>query len=171
MVNKRNNGGQLKIQQMAFMLLAVLLFFILVGLFYVTIQYRNLGKQATQLGEEKAISTSLILADSPEFTYAEESYSVDTDKLMSLIERRAYESLWPETIVSIEVRKIYPKAGNGECNKANYPDCNIFNIYDKDVQSKSSRGSFVALCRKEVEGDYLIKKCELGKIIVGYEIK
>ncbi len=37
-----------------------------------------------------------------------------------------------------------------ECNMANYPDCESFLIYDKEVESERKVSSYVALCRKEI---------------------
>ena len=44
-----NKRGQLKIQEMSFMLVAVILFFILVGLFVFSIIYSNIFKSATEI--------------------------------------------------------------------------------------------------------------------------
>jgi hypothetical protein len=168
---KKDKKAQFKIQQMSFMLLAVVLFFILVSLFWLVIQYRNLHKQASQLEESKAVLTSEFLSDSTEFNCGSQSYCIDTDKLMVLSKRSVYEGFWPVSYV--KVRKVYPEQGEEKvCNKATYPNCNLFNVYEnKKIMHKSSVGSFVALCRDEKVGGYIFKKCELGKLIIGYELK
>ena len=96
-VSKRqmNCKSQFKIQQMVFMLLAVFLFFILVGVFWITLQSRSLQKQATELEEEKTIIISQFLSSSSEFscTNEEGQYCVDTDKLLLLQERETYKEM------------------------------------------------------------------------------
>lgn len=159
--------SQLKIQQMAFMLVAVVLFFILAGVFYMVIFSRDLHTQATMLEKDNAVETANILASSAEFSCG--SYCIDADRAMVLGKEKAYENFWK--VSSIEIRKVYP--GNTEevlCTSANYPNCNLIKVYDKPG-STGSASSFVSLCRREKEGGYVYYKCELAKFIVGYNIK
>ena len=83
--------------------------------------------------------------------------------------RAAYAGFWPVTRLS--VRKIAQEE-EIECKKDNYPDCNFFNIYEEegDVETVST---FVSLCRKEKDEKtgYWYEKCELGRIIAGFEPK
>ena len=163
----KNIKAQFKIQQMAFMLLAVVLFFILVGLFWVVLQSRNLQQQASSLEEEQAIWLAEFLSGSSEFSCSRDlgSYCVDTDKIIILKNQEEYDDFWPVSYV--KVRKI-DGLPEKSCNIANYPDCNIFNVYSGDeVETGGEVGSFVALCRYEKYGDYPIKVCELGKISIG----
>jgi len=161
--------GQFKIQRMVFMLLAVVFFFVLVGMFWVSIQSQNIHKRATELMKEQAFMVSTYIISSPEFSCIYDEYCIDTDKLMALMNNTAYKDFWP--VSYIKVRKLgYNK--EVVCNKANYPNCSLFNIYEnKKIKSKSSVGSFVALCRREKIKGYVNKICELGKIIIGYDIK
>jgi len=163
--------SQFKIQQMAFMLLAVVLFFILVALVWITIQQRNLHKQATQLEEEKAVFLSEFLSSSSEFSCSREmgSYCIDTDKLIVLKNMSIYENFWP--VAFIQIRKL-DKQKEIRCSKVNYPNCNLFEVYEnKNIKSKDSIGSFVALCRYENINGFPKKFCELGKFIIGYEVR
>jgi len=165
----KSKRSQFKIQQMSFMLLAVVLFFILVALFWLSIQYRNLKKTATQIEEEKSFMISQFLTDSSEFNCADESYCVDTDKLIILANKTIYSEFWP--VSYIKVRRIGDEK-DVVCNKANYPDCNVYNVYDnKKISSESSIGNFIALCRYEKIEGFTNRICELGKIIIGYDIK
>jgi len=63
-----NNRGQLKIQQMAFMLMAITLFFVLVGLFVLKINLSELKQSAETLEEKNALLLVTRLANSPEFS-------------------------------------------------------------------------------------------------------
>lgn len=169
MINNKGKKGQFKIQQMAFMLLAVFLFFILVSLFWLAIQQRNLHKEATQLEEEKTFFIADFLSGSSEFSCTGEigEYCIDTDKLIVLQEKEAYKDLWPVSF--IQVRKLDGEMDEKECNKVNYPNCNIYKVFGYD--DGTGKGSFVALCRWERISGYATKICELGKLIIGYKTK
>jgi hypothetical protein len=87
--------SQIKIQEMAFMLVAIILFFILVGLFALSIVYKNIQESAEQIQEERTLSAIGYLAGTAEFTCpAGKSNCVDADKLMGLIGKKSYESFW-----------------------------------------------------------------------------
>ena len=92
--------GQLKIQQMAFMLMAVTLFFILVGMFVLTIYLSNLRNSASVFEERNALLLVTKLANSPEFSCGEafkgkKTNCIDADKVMMLKERiDKYSDFW-----------------------------------------------------------------------------
>ena len=83
--------AQLKIQQMAFMLMAITLFFALVGMFFLTIQVSRIRESASVLEERNALLLVTKLANSPEFSCGN-SFDlsiagiscVDSDKVMAL---------------------------------------------------------------------------------------
>lgn len=164
------NKGQLKIQQMAFMLIAVTLFFVLVGMFILSIQLSGLRDSAAVLEEKNAMLLVTKLANSPEFSCGEafknkRTNCVDSDKVFILKENiNKYNDFWD--VENIEIRKIYPLLENIECSSENYPDCNIIKIREGKVSTEFS--NFVSLCRKEsIEGE-VYNKCELAKLIVSY---
>lgn len=159
--------AQFRIQEMSFILLAIVLFFIIAGLFFLAVYYRNLKNAATSSVEEEAILIAQILANYPEFSCG--SLCVDADKLIVMQERKEYIDFWP--VETIEVRKIYPSEDWIECTEENYPNCNIFKIHDSKNQNIRKVSSFVSLCRKERENEITYDKCELAKILIGYEVK
>ena len=166
--------AQLEIQEMAFMLLAVFLFFVLVGMFVLTIVYSNLNQDAARIAEERTLSAVVSLADSPELScIAAKSNCIDGDKLITMIRKESYQDFWPFS--SLKVIKSSGFGKNEEelikCNFANYPDCDLFVVYDKNVENERAIGSYVAFCRKEYENGYTFDKCELAKIIGGTELK
>ena len=171
MVNKR---GQLKIQQMAFMLMAVTLFFVLVGIFILVVKFSGLKESATALEEKNAMLLVTKLANSPEFSCGEgfgtnRINCVDADKVMVLKENiNKYADFWG--VSNIEIRKIYPVEKEIICDIGNYPDCNVIRMRSKEV-SGTDLSNFVSLCRKESFGGEIYDKCELAKIMVSYESK
>lgn len=178
-INKKSRKAQLKVQEMAFMLMAVVLFFILAFLFFMTIKYKQMYKEAGLIEQEKALSTVSKLADTAEFTctFPRRSLCVDEDKLLVMKDRKAYAGFWPVT--SLSVVRVFPETDNKdkglvECTEANYPDCNLFSIYEKQGKGNESTETlsvFVSLCRKDTKNNYVYEKCELGKMLAGFEPK
>lgn len=169
----KKKKSQLKIQEMAFMLMAVVLFFILAFLFFVTIKYRQMYKEAGLIEQEKTLSTVAKLSDTAEFTCGK-TLCIDTDKLIVMKDRKAYDGFWPWPLTSISVVRIFPTQNQSfvECNKNNYPECNLFKVYDKkSYENIETVSTFVSLCRKEMKNNYVYEKCELGKIVAGFEPK
>jgi len=162
----------MKIQQMAFMLVAVTLLFVLVGIFFLVFSLSGLKESATALEEKNAMLLVSKLANSPEFScemaYGNKVNCVDADKVMILKDKISrYSNFWG--ISGLEIRKIVDSS-EISCTKSNYPNCNLieFNLNkDKDF----SVATFVSLCRKDIIEGNTYDKCELAKIIVSYESK
>jgi hypothetical protein len=170
-----NLRGQLKIQQMIFMIVAVVFLFVLVGLFFLSISLNKIQKESTNIAEREAITLVSRLANSPEFSCGNAYGSnkpncIDFDKVMVLKENIAkYSDFWG--VAKIEIRKVYPNQGNMSCKEENYPNCGDLKILDKNVEILSYSSTFVSLCRKEssVAGPY--SKCELARLMVSSEDK
>jgi len=162
--------GQLKIQQMAFMLIAVVIFFVLVGLFFLTIKYGQWHREAKELAKEEAIALISKIAESPEFAcvgdIAGNVNCIDADKLMVLKDMKVYEKFWP--VEAIIIRRIYPGEGlyenEIECTRTNYPDCNTIKLFTKESTAPIS--TFVALCRKELIEGEVYDKCEIAMLMI-----
>jgi len=168
------NKGQLKIQQMAFMLIAVTLLFVFVGLFVLGIKFSGLKQSATELEEENAMLLVSKLTNSPEFSCGEvfafgSSDCIDADKVMILKDIKNYERFWD--VNEIKIKRIYPAQEDVECTTENYPDCNVIEIYSDDSENRNYKSNFVSLCRKENSDDGIYDKCELAKLLVSYEVK
>ncbi len=168
-------SGQVKIQQMAFMLLAVTLFFVLAGLFVLMVVYNNIKSSATDQEEENTQMLVTRLANSPEFS-CQNAYEntgtncVDLDKLMILkTNMTKYRNYWGD-IANIEVRIIYPAGSTVLCTLQNYPNCNSIRLFSSDANG-TYKTNFVSACRKEVENGNTFDKCEIAKLMVSYNDK
>ena len=167
--------AQIKIQQMLFMLVAVVLFFVLVGVFLLVFGFSGLKGSAVELQEKNALMLVTRLANSPEFSCGDSFGSnkincVDADKVMMLKENSdKYENFWGAS--NIIIRKIYPKT-DGEiiCELGNYPNCNILKVHSKKITG-ADISNFVTLCRKEAGERGSYNKCELAKMSVSYELE
>ncbi|MBR9704279.1 hypothetical protein GOV12_02620 [Candidatus Pacearchaeota archaeon] len=168
---KQKKKSQMRIQEMAFMLIAVFLFFGLVGLFSISIIYSGIQKQARIIAQEQTLSAITNLADSPEFSCAGYSKTncVDFDKSMGILENNYYKDFFPFS--SLEIQKITDKNKNDMiiCTKTNYPDCERLILYDKKPKSEAKITSFVALCNVENE-NMMYQKCEIAKFVAGTEL-
>jgi hypothetical protein len=165
--------AQMKIQQMSFLLIAVFLFFALVGMVVVTVMMSDIKNSATDLREQNAKLLASKIANSPEFSCGyvygdKKSDCIDEDKVMVLKDNiDKYKNFWG--VSSIEIRRIYPKwtlTKDKECTETNYPNCNIITLISSQGFDKSN---YVALCRKEKYRGEIVNKCEMAKIIIRYE--
>jgi len=152
--------GQMKIQEMAFVLLAIIIFFAMVVLVYLSIRLSSLKEDVGTQKEEAAREIVRKLSDIPEFSWADCSGCVDADKIFALKDMQAYKGLWDMDYLMVE--KIYPNATKRECNRANYPDCTTITVINSTKNFGTPTSAFVALCRFDATGDYT--RCELGKI-------
>jgi hypothetical protein len=170
----RSTKAQLKIQEMAFMLVAVVFFFILVGLFALSITYTNLYKQANKISEDRTLSALINLADTPELACAtSKANCVDADKLIALVGNKNYENFWPFSTLKVIRQPAFKKSEKemSDCTLENYPDCERFTVYDKQIENQRIISTYIALCRKEYENTYSYERCEIAKLIAGTEIK
>lgn len=161
--------AQLKIQQMAFMLMAITLFFVLAGMFILVISTNNLRETALELEEKNAMLLVSKLANSPEFSCGGAFGSnrincVDADKIMMLkqSDERYSDFLGVSNVV---IRKT----GESEivCNLGNYPNCDIIRLENKNITSESS--NFVSLCWKDEFEGGIYDKCQVAKLMVSYD--
>ena len=177
---KMNIKSQLRIQEMAFMLVGVVLFFSLVGLIGMGILYSGIYKEANRLADQKTFGAMVALADSPEFScVSSKSNCIDGDKAISLINKTNYVKFWPFTSLRIITRySAFNKGYNQmiKCSIANYPNCDLITIYDKKVAGEIASSNFIAFCRKEYQDFGNLQgrsydKCEIGMIVAGTEYK
>ncbi len=162
----KNNKAQFKIQQMAFMILAVFLFFILIGLGFLSFQTKSLQGNYQQLQMDQAISSLQVLTDMPELSCG--YLCLDEDKLRVMSRKsEQYAQFWP--VASIKVYKVYPAFDSLiKCPTAN---CNYFEIYDSNQQNTQEYSTYISLCKRVKEQDNIYDKCEIGKLVVGVKIK
>ena len=138
--------GQMKIQQMAFMLVVLVIFFSMVALVYFAFSFSGLKAQAQELRDDEAREIARKLASTPEFAFTSSSdcsSCIDFDKALIMKDNAAYTRFWNLDYLMIE--RIYPKDGNSLCAKNNYPDCNQLVVIDKSNSKIATKTAFVAL--------------------------
>jgi len=162
--------SQMKIMEMSFMILALFLFFVLVGLFFLASFASDLKTQANLLYRQGTINTLIALSGTPEFTCGE-SNCVDLDKMIALSGMTGmtgvYRNFW--NVGSIKIIKVYPPiSGEVKCTGNNYDNCNTIVVKEKPTGANEILDStFVSICRKEAKDGYVYDKCEIGRIVAG----
>lgn len=171
-----NKNGQMKIQQMSFMLIAVTLFLGIVGMGFIVVKVSNIKDSATALQEENALLLVSKIANSPEFSCgnsfgSSKTSCIDLDKVMMLKENiENYKNFWGVSNIEIRVTSsdhLFSK--ELECTPRNYPECNYLKLIEETSEG-FDYSNYVALCRKEKYGNYIGEKCDLGEIIIRYEV-
>ncbi len=164
----KDKKAQMKMQQMVFMLIAITLFFVLVGLFFIIIVFSGVKESAELLEERNAMLLVSKLANSPEFSCGDlfggtKTNCIDSDKAMALKSNiNKYSNFWG--VDGIKIKKIYPE-DESVCTSENYPDCGEITIFTGNGTGVSN---FVALCRKENIEEQIHDRCELARIITYY---
>ena len=154
--------GQLKIQEMAFVLVAIVIFFALVLLLYLSIRGASLQKDAQTILEDNAKALVSSISRYPELTWSDCSNCIDLDKALVFKETgnsSEYARKWEVDYLMIE--RVYPNETIRECQIGNYPSCSKITLIDSGVTGVVY-GTFVNLCRWE--DSQSISICELGRI-------
>lgn len=169
MVRKK---GQYQIQQMAFMILAIFFFFVLVGLFFMGWQVMNLRSGHARLQEQKALSALKVIADSSEFNCdSSEDWCIDKDKLTAFSENaELYRDYW--SVASVELLIVHPPrrenmGSNDEPVLCPDLGCDYYVLYDSGQKNRKLYSAYVSVC-EDVDRSHRI--CELGRLMLGVVI-
>jgi len=154
--------GQMKIQQMAFVLIAIVIFFAMVAIVYFSIRVSDIRESAVLLREEEAKELVRKLAGTPEFMSIECANCIDLDKILILKGKKSYDEFWDLRYLAVEI--IHP-IREEECDNTNYPDCGRVTLVEAD-EIGVPYSAFVSVCRWDSEG---YTKCELGKVYASGE--
>ena len=149
----KGKKADLKIQETAFMLLALVLFFALVFVFYANIQLSKLYSERDRLMQEQAVGMLSKLSNMPELSSAE---GLDYDKIIALKSVSKYDGLF-KGILKIQVIKIYP-------NKE------IITIIDNSKgKNYTMYSAYEPLCYTAYESEEAFQKCDIAKLVVYVE--
>lgn len=158
--------AQMKIQQMAFLILAVMFFFALVGLFILRISLANLEGDFSNLNKEQAITSIQVVTSSTELNCnSREELCLDEDKLqiMSGDFKEFYSSFWPVAFI-----KVYKySAFNSSPVKCPSPNCNHYEVHNNGQEFFETRSSIISICKKSTIDSSRYESCEVGRIEIG----
>lgn len=149
----KSKKADFKIQQTAFMLLALVLFFVLIFIFYSNFQMSKLYSERNKLFQERAITTLSKLQNMPELS---SDNGLDYDKIVAFRNLTKYDSLFTG-ILKIQVMKLYP-------------DKEVITIIDNTKGKEYiSYSAYTPLCHTEFQYEQAFRKCEIAKLIVYVE--
>ena len=154
---------------MAFVLVATMIFFAIVFLFYAVVRFSALESSVEDVRETEVLEIIRKMASTAEFSWTHEDCEscIDMDKALMLKNRTAYEGFW-KNVPLLKLERVHPEYSEQECTKQTYPDCNTITLVEEKEDSNwVAHKAFVSLCRYEASEKYY--KCELGKIVMGYE--
>jgi len=169
MRNKKRKA-QLQIQEMAFVLVAIILLFGLVLLGFAVFQSAKVKQLAYEIRKEKTIGMLDSIANMPEFS-CKNAYCLDEEKLIAYLEmpneqKETYNNIWEKSkIALIKVERILPEE-SGTCNSQNYPDCKTYTLYQRNIDYQAY-STFMPLCYYDSIYGW---KCDIAKLIVGFEV-
>lgn len=168
----KSKFAQFKIQQMAFMIIAVFIFFTLVGLFFLQLSLGGIKSSAQQLEREQMIASLISLTGLPEVSCSDKtSNCVDEDKIYILGDEaynQIYKDFWP--IAEIRVYRInsnFSDYGEIKCPQSN---CNYYEVYDSGQKAVQRQSTYVSICRTSRKDKSVFQECELGLLSIGMKI-
>ncbi|MFH1823094.1 MAG: hypothetical protein ABH817_00030 [archaeon] len=148
--------GQLKIQEMAFVLIAIVILFALVLLFFTRIELFKVKGVAEQTREERALFMLRAIAAMPELRCSvstSESACIDLDKLKAFEELNAgYKPFWRNNFIQkIRIDEVYP--GKNE-----------YLLFEDKLNEESTQGysTFIPLCQFHLGRT----NCSMGRITI-----
>lgn len=154
----KNKKAQMKIQEMAFVLVAVVFLGALLLLFFARFQVGTMQKTATELQELRTITMLRVIASMPELACTQEALCIDQDKLnvfnRSTSVQSQYSALWQASnIVNIRVEEVYPRT----------TPTKTYTIYRKATQeNKVTYSTYIPLCSESQRASV----CKIAKIKV-----
>lgn len=157
-------SAQMKIQQMTLMIIAVFIFFIIVGLFIAKINFRGLDETTSNLQREETLAAVSFITGMTELSCnSKSSNCLDGDKLEVMSSRSNYKDLWP--IASLEIYKIHPFVSKEIMCPA--VDCNYYKVFEISQNQTTKVSTYINICYKRMEDSRVYDKCEIAKILVG----
>ena len=158
--------GQLQIQQLAFMIVAIFLFFIIVGLFFLNVSMGNIKGSAQDLKTQKAISFLSTIPPMTEFNGGC-SNCVDKDKLKAFAYfSEEYKQFFP--LDSLRAIRVYPKPLNFSFSEEiACPSSECLVLFNSTTSEIVEYSIFVPVCETSKRTGVVFTSCEIWKLIGG----
>ena len=137
--------AQIKIQEMAFVLLALALLATLAALFFVRFQSANIANAGEEIRQQNAISLLDKIASMSELNCPRGEICVDEDKAIIVSQNQNKVKNIFQGIKKAVIRRVYPEGDS-------------ITIY-QNGQGNQSYSTFISLCRQDAEW-----KCGIGQL-------
>jgi len=146
-----NKNAQIKIQETAFVLLAIALLAVLLFIFYSRFQVGNIQTAVQAINQETAKSMLGKIAAMPELSCSglgsENALCIDKDKASILSKAKGYEKFW-QNVAKIELVPIYPES----------PRITIYS----GKEGNATYSTFINLCSQKAD----VWSCAIGKVLI-----
>jgi|GEM_PF-2904430 hypothetical protein len=173
MVNlKISKSAQFQIQQMAFMIIAIFIFFALAAIFVLQISLSDLEGSSADIKTEKAINFLSTIPSMTELSFDDSCPNcLDRDKLVVLSDFGVeYKRFFP--LESLKAFKVYPvPEDNIVAGELNCPSRDCIVIFEGSNTSFQEYATFVPVCTKSRRQGILRKECEVWKLVGGIELR
>lgn len=181
---KKKTKAQLQLQEMAFVLVGLILFFALLLLFFAVFQQARIKSLAEEIRREETIAKLHSIANMPEFS-CREAFCVSEESLLAFknlddVQKQKYYKMWDEAkIVLIKFERVFQgqidmaqPTSPRSCDNINVlPNCDYHIIYNKTLEKNyEAHSTFIPMCYIANEKGIPISYCNIGKIIVGFEL-
>jgi hypothetical protein len=175
---KARTRAQLQIQEMAFVLVGLILFFGLIMLFFAVFQQAKIKSLAEQTRREEIVAKLHSIVNMPEFA-CREAFCIDEEKMLGFLalsqqqKQKYYEKFDKQYIVLIKVERVWPDRGNAKCDtNNNIPNCKTYEIYNNTAKKSSyeAHSTFTLMCHHALTNGQAAIVCDVGKIVVGFEV-
>ncbi len=148
--------GQLKIQEMAFVLVAVIVLFGIVLIFFSKFQLGLIQQSAGDIRTKQAINMLHTIAALPELRCSEgsESNCIDQAKLEGLMKIKSnYYEIWKNSFLTkVQIERFYPQGDK-------------YVLYSSSSEKSVSYSTYIPLCKQQESQ----LNCSIGKITVSSE--
>jgi hypothetical protein len=168
----KKKHGQFQIQQMAFMIMAIFIFFTLTGLFILRVSMGGLNSDAQDLKREKAISFLSTIPKMTELNFKGSCVNcLDIDKIKIFSDYGAeYKRFFP--LDSLKAFRVYPIPNNTVVDKEMIcPSADCIILFDSQNTSIQEYATFVSVCEGSKRSGIFQEKCEIWKLVGGIKIK
>lgn len=155
---KLDKKAQMKIQEMAFVLVAVIFLGALLLLFFARFQTGQMEKISTELRTLRTVTMLRVIASMPELSCRQEALCIDADKLnafnRSASLQSRYSAFWRgSNIARITIEEVYPKS----------TAVKNYTVYRKTTQENTvTYSTFIPLCSESKQES----SCKIAKIKV-----
>ena len=148
----KDKKGQIKIQEMAFVLLALALLAIIGFIFFMKFQTENIAKAGEEAKQNTAISLLDKIASMTELNCQKGEICIDEDKV-GIIRNKNLGNLF-QGLKKVEIKRIYPGGS----------DLTVWQ--SGSGQGNQSYSTFINLCRQEKLGNSVEWNCGIALLEV-----
>ncbi len=162
------NRGQFQIQQMAFMIIAIFIFFAFAGLFILRVSVGGISEGAQDLKTKKAITFLSTIPEMTELSFNGQCQNcLDKDKLFVFSNYGdEYKMFFP--LDSLKAFRVYPLP-NGTIVDGDIvcPSLDCVVLFESSGGNLQEYATYVSVCEKSKRLGVLQEKCEVWKLVGG----